>query len=42
LFIDRFNVAKIEVGIREVTDIELVKLAKVLGVSVAWLVGEEK
>ncbi len=39
---DRVVVAKIEVGIRQVTDIELVKLAKVLGVSVSWLVGESE
>lgn len=34
--IDRGNVAKIEVGIREVTDIELYKLSKVLGVPIPW------
>ncbi len=39
---DRVVVAKIEVGIRQVTDIELVKLAKALGVTVAWLIGETK
>ncbi len=39
---DRVVVAKIEVGIRQVTDLELVKLAKALGVSVGWLVGETK
>ncbi|KAA3658656.1 MAG: XRE family transcriptional regulator [Chloroflexi bacterium] len=38
--IDRVGVAKIEVGIRQVTDYELVKLAKALNVSAAWLLGE--
>ena len=38
--IDRAGVAKIEIGIREVRDIELVKLAKALNVSAAWLLGE--
>jgi transcriptional regulator with XRE-family HTH domain len=38
--IDRAGVAKIEVGIRQVTDMELVKLAKALDVSAAWLLGE--
>ena len=33
-------VAKIETGVREVTDYELVALAGVLGVSAAWLLGE--
>lgn len=37
---DRVMVAKIEIGLREVTDYELVMLAKALSVSVAWLVGE--
>ena len=38
--IDRAGVAKIEIGIRQITDIELVKLAKALDVSAAWLLGE--
>lgn len=38
--IDRAGVAKIEIGIREVRDIELVKLAKALNVSTSWLLGE--
>jgi transcriptional regulator with XRE-family HTH domain len=38
--IDRAGVGKIEIGIRQVTDIELVKLAKVLNVSASWLLGE--
>ena len=40
--IDRGGLAKIESGIRQVTDIELVKLAKSLSVSTSWLLGEEK
>lgn len=40
--ISRAGVAKIEVGIREVTDIEVLKLAKALGVTVTWLLGEKK
>lgn len=38
--IDRAGVAKIEIGIRQVTDIELVKLAKALNVSTSWLLSE--
>lgn len=38
--IDRFGVSKIERGERQVTDKELLLLAKALGVSVGWLVGE--
>lgn len=38
--IDRAGVAKIEIGIRQVTDIELMKLAKALNVTAAWLLGE--
>jgi transcriptional regulator with XRE-family HTH domain len=39
--IDRAGVSKIEMGIRKVTDIELVTLAKVLQVPPLWLLGEE-
>ena len=39
--ISRSGVAKIEIGIRQVTDIEVTKLAKALHVSVSWLFGEE-
>ena len=38
--IDRGGVAKIETGIRQVTDVEVVKLAKALQVSAGWLLGE--
>lgn len=40
--INQVGVAKIESGLREVTDIELIKLSKALGVSVSWLVGERR
>ena len=40
--INRVGIAKIEAGIREVTDIEVVKLSKALGVTTSWLLGEEK
>ena len=39
--IDRSGVAKIENGFRQVTDIEIIKLAKALNVSAAWLLGED-
>lgn len=39
--ITRGGVAKIEAGIRKVYDYEVARLAKVLGVSVAWLMGEK-
>jgi HTH-type transcriptional regulator, cell division transcriptional repressor len=38
--IDRGGVAKIEAGIRQVTDVEVVRLAKALQISVSWLLGE--
>ena len=41
LNIDRVLVAKIETGIRRVSDIELIKLAQALGVTAAWLLHEE-
>lgn len=34
---DRLAICRIETGLRAVTDIELVALAEVLGVSVTWL-----
>ena len=34
---DRLAICRIETGLRAVTDIELVALAEVLGVSVSWL-----
>jgi len=40
LKIDQSAVSKIEKGIRPVLDVEIVALAKALGVSTAWLLGE--
>jgi len=37
--IDRAGISKIEIGIRYVLDFEVKALAKVLGVSVDWLLG---
>lgn len=39
--IDRAGVSKIEMGIRQVTDIELMKLAQVLEVTPLWLLAAE-
>ena len=38
--LDRPAISKIETGYREVTDKEAVALARALGVSAAWLLGE--
>ncbi|MGD1021029.1 MAG: helix-turn-helix transcriptional regulator [Verrucomicrobiia bacterium] len=40
--IDRAGVSKIEVGLRRVLDFEVKALAKVLGVSVDWLLATRK
>jgi len=40
--IEREAISKIETGDRFVTDYELMGFAKVLGVSMAWLVGREE
>jgi transcriptional regulator with XRE-family HTH domain len=39
--IDRVGIAKIETGLRQVTDIEVRKLAKALNVSASWLLGDD-
>lgn len=39
--ISRISLAKIEAGIRQVTDIEVMTLAKVLKVSPEWLMDKE-
>ena len=39
--IERDSVSRIEIGTRFVTDYELKKLSKILGVSVDWLLEEE-
>ena len=38
--VDRAGVAKIERGMRQVSDLELVQLADALGVTAGWLLGE--
>lgn len=40
--IDRAGISKIEIGARSVLDYEVKALAKVLGVSTGWLLGERK
>ena len=40
--IDRAGISKIEIGVRCVLDFEVKALAKVLGVTTAWLLGERK
>ena len=42
LRLERVTISKIETGYREVTDIEAVAIAKALGVSVGWLLGESE
>lgn len=38
--IERVAISKIETGYREVTDVEVEAIARVLGVSIGWLFGE--
>ena len=38
--LERVTISKIEPGYREVTDVEAVAIAKALGVTVGWLIGE--
>jgi len=40
LRLDRVTIPKIETGYREVTDVEAMAIAKTLGVTVGWLLGE--
>lgn len=40
LQIERATISKIETGYREVTDLEIVAIAKALGVTISWLFGE--
>jgi transcriptional regulator with XRE-family HTH domain len=42
LRLERAAISKIETGYREVTDVEAAAIAKALGVSIAWLMGEGK
>lgn len=37
---ERVTISKIETGYREVTDVEAMAIAKALGVTIAWLMGE--
>jgi transcriptional regulator with XRE-family HTH domain len=38
--LERVTISKIETGYREVTDMEAMAIAKALGVTVSWLIGE--
>ena len=38
--IERVTISKIETGYREVTDVEALAIAKALGVTISWLIGE--
>lgn len=38
--IERATISKIETGYREVTDVEVAAIARILGVSIGWLFGE--
>lgn len=40
LHLERVTISKIETGYREVTDVEAMAIAKALGVTIAWLMGE--
>ena len=42
LRLKRVTISKIETGYREVTDVETVAIAKALGITVSWLLGESK
>lgn len=42
LRIERAAISKIETGYREVTDVEVVAIARALGVSISWLYGENE
>ena len=42
VIMERDSVSRIEIGTRFVADYEVVVLARVLGVSVAWLLGAEE
>lgn len=42
LRLERVTISKIETGYREVTDVEAMAIAKALGVTVSWLMGESE
>ncbi len=37
---ERVTISKIETGYREVTDVEALAIAKAMGVTISWLIGE--
>jgi transcriptional regulator with XRE-family HTH domain len=39
--LSRTGIAKIELGLRQITDIEVTKFARILGVSIKWLFSDE-
>ena len=41
LQIERATISKIETGYREVTDVEVLAIAKALNVTISWLFNEE-
>ena len=42
LQIERVSISKIEIGYRQVTDVEIAAIAKSLGVTISWLFGEDQ
>ncbi|MFC1995513.1 helix-turn-helix domain-containing protein [Chloroflexota bacterium] len=42
LRLERVTISKIETGYREVTDVEAIAIAKALGVTISWLLGENE
>ena len=42
LRLERVAISKIETGYREVTDVEALAIAKALGVTISWLLGESE
>ena len=42
LQLERVTISKIETGYREVTDVEAMAIAKALGVTISWLLGESE
>ena len=42
LRVERVTISKIETGYREVTDVEALAIAKALGVTGSWLLGESE
>ena len=42
LRLERVTISKIETGYREVTDVEAIAIAKALGVTISWLLGDSE